>query len=342
MKIGIQPTPIGFTNHWIKYCEDNKIPYKIIDCYRNDVIEQLEDCDAFMWNHDLLLSKDNILAKRILFAVEHSGKITFPKFEEGWHYDDKIAQKFLLESIKAPLVPSFLFTNLNKALEWSGQTNYPKVFKLKGGAGSSNVKLIKSKREAVKVINKSFKKGHKPVNKDYFFEEALRRYKQKEIGSISFLKSMVKYFLPVRKEFLQVKEQGYVYFQEFIPNNDNDYRIVVIDKNKAFGIKRYNRKDDFRASGSGKIEYLDESNCPKDCLKIAFDVAKKLNMDSIAYDFIYDKDKNPLIIEITFAFGSKASKASGYWDEDFKWHSEKIYMQQWMVENVMKRVKINN
>ena len=42
MKIGIQPTPIGFTNHWIKYFEDNKIPYKIIDCYRNDVIESPE------------------------------------------------------------------------------------------------------------------------------------------------------------------------------------------------------------------------------------------------------------------------------------------------------------
>lgn len=339
MKIGIQPTPIGFTKHWINYCEESGIPYKLIDCYRNDIIEQLEDCDAFMWNHDLLLQKDNVLAKRILSAVEHSGKVTFPKFEEGWHYDDKIAQKFLLEAIKAPIVPTYVFTNIDKALKWAEQTTYPKVFKLKGGAGSSNVKLIKSLPQAKKVILKSFRRGYQPVSKNYFFSEARRKFSLKQISLTSFLKATVKYFLPINKDFLRNREIGYTYFQEFIPNNENDFRIVVIDQNKAFGIKRFNRENDFRASGSGNIVYLDESNCPKNCLKIAFEVAKKLNMDSIAYDFVYDENQNPLIIEITYAYGSKASNAKGYWDDSLKWHDEKIKMHQWMVENVVGKIK---
>jgi glutathione synthase/RimK-type ligase-like ATP-grasp enzyme len=49
-------------------------------------------------------------------------------------------------------------------------------------------------------------------------------------------------------------EKNYVYFQDFIPQNDFDIRIIVIGK-RAFAIKRMVRKGDFRASGSGNIKY---------------------------------------------------------------------------------------
>ena len=45
--------------------------------------------------------------------------------------------------------------------------------------------------------------------------------------------------------------KDYVYFQKFLPNNKYDIRIVVIG-DRAFGFIRYNRENDFRASGSGK------------------------------------------------------------------------------------------
>lgn len=338
MKIGIQHTPIGFNNLWISYCEENDIPYKLINCYEDNIINQLEDCDAFMWNHDLLTLKDNIIAKRLLFALEHSGKITFPRFEEGWHYDDKIGQKFLLESLKAPMVPTYLFVEKSSALEWIAGTDFPKVFKLKGGAGSSNVKLIKNKKTAIKFVDKAFGKGFKPISKRYFLDESIRKYKENEIGLLSLCKSLIRSILPLNRSFINQRDRGYIYFQEFIPDNSFDIRIVVINQNKAFGIKRYNRKNDFRASGSGKIEHLDESNCPEECLRIAFSTTKKLNMDSIAYDFVFGTNGKPLIVEISFAYGHKASKASGYWDFNLNWHSKKINMQEWMIQNVMKRI----
>ncbi|WP_052252119.1 hypothetical protein [Kaistella solincola] len=109
MKIGIQSSTKGFCKKWIEYCEDNDIHYKLINVYQNNVIDQLKDCDAFMWHHDHLSKKDNQLAKRMLTALEHSGKVCFPSIYENWHYDDKLAQKYLLEAINAPLIPSYLF-----------------------------------------------------------------------------------------------------------------------------------------------------------------------------------------------------------------------------------------
>jgi hypothetical protein len=84
------------------------------------------------------------------------------------------------------------------------------------------------------------------------------------------------------------KEINYLYFQEFIPNNDSDTRIIVID-GKAFGIKRMNRKNDFRASGSGFILY-EKEHIDIILVKTAFDIHKKLNAQCIAYDFVYDDE----------------------------------------------------
>ncbi len=339
MKIGIQPTPIGFTNSWISYCKENSIPYKLVDCYRNDIIEQLSDCDAFMWHHDLLLTKDNIIAKRLLFAIEHSGKVVFPSFYEGWHYDDKIGQKYLLEALNIPFIKTYVFYEKKKAKIWAKETIYPKVFKLKGGAGSSNVSLVKSKTKANILISKAFSSGFKSITKRYFFKELIRKFQLKKISLIQLLKGVIRNQFLKNKSLISEKEKNYVYFQEFIPNNDSDYRIVVIDQNKAFGIKRYNRKNDFRASGSGIIEYLDEQNMPIECLKVAFETAKKLKMNCVAYDFVFNEVKQPVIIEITYAFGSKVSNASGYWDDTMTWHNEKIKMQDWMIEVVIKKIK---
>jgi hypothetical protein len=191
---------------------------------------------------------------------------------------------------------------------------------------------------ARRLVHKAFSNGFKPISRRYFLDESIRKFKEKKVGLLSLSKSIVKSILPQNKTFINQREQGYIYFQEFIADNNFDIRIVVINQNKAFGIKRYNRKNDFRASGSGAIEHLDESNCPNQCLRIAFDTAKKLNMDSIAYDFIFAPNGKPLIVEISFAYGHKASKAKGYWDIDLKWHSRKIKMQEWMIENVIRQI----
>ncbi|MDG4944798.1 hypothetical protein NMK71_00075 [Weeksellaceae bacterium KMM 9713] len=340
MKIGIQQNPKGFAVKWIKYCEKNKIDYKLIDVCSNDVIQSLKDCDAFMWHTDHLSRKDYQIAKRLLTAVEHAGKVCFPSIYENWHYDDKVAQKYLLEAIDAPLIPSYVFYEEQEALDWAASTSWPKVFKLTGGAGSSNVKLIHTEKQARKIIRRAFGRGFIAFDqRKYFLDETLSKYRQHK-SLWRLLKSFRHLFKPLNKEWVSHIEKHYVYFQEFMPNNDFDLRLVVVNQERIFGLKRFNRKGDFKASGSGNMDFLN-NDVDKSILQLTLDVARKLKMNSVAYDIVFDNNEEPVIIEITYAYSTSAyEKCPGYWDKNLNWIDGEIgNYSAWMVDKVIEKIK---
>ena len=71
---------------------------------------------------------------------------------------------------------------------------------------------------------------------------------------LDLIKGILRFARPPSFDIVAGREIGYAYFQDFIPENQFDIRVVVIGK-RSFAIKRMVRKDDFRASGSGKIKY---------------------------------------------------------------------------------------
>ena len=330
MKIAIHHREGSFSEQWIKYCKDNEISYKIVDCYRNDIMSQLEDCNALMWHYSHL-GKETLFAKQILFTAEQIGLKVFPNFRTGWHYDDKIGQKYLLDSVKEYFIPTYIFYDKKEALTWAQNTDYPKVFKLRGGAGSMNVELVSSERKCLKIIKKSFGRGIKQYSGIRRFKEYYMKY-QDTRNFKYLLKGVGRFFIKPKQIKAFQKEQGYVYFQEFLDGNDFDMRVIVIG-NRAYGMKRLNRKNDFRASGSSQYLY---DALPNDVLSTAFLVTKKLGLQCVAFDFVYDQKDNPLIIEMSFAFGTKgSSKCSGYWDEELNWYEDKFNPQGGMVENLI-------
>lgn len=341
MKIGIYKREGSFSDGWIDYCERNNVPYKLVDVYANDIIEQLSDCIALMWHYHQANHKDMKFAFALLTSLELAGKKVFPNFRTCWHFDNKVYQKYLLESIGAPFVPTYVFYNEAEVLQWVEQTTFPKVFKLKGGAGAMNVKLAKTKKEATCLIKKTFSSGFSQYDKLGHAKEMVGKYSQGKVKLRDVLRSFY-YCLkryPTEFAYYHGKEIGYAYFQEFIPNNKFDIRICVVD-NKAFGLKRLVRDDDFRASGSGNIIY-DKSELDERCVQIAFDVNRKLKTQSIAFDFVFDKDHNPLIVEVSFGYTSKAyKKCQGYWTDDMMWHEgDNFDFQGWMVEALMRDIK---
>lgn len=334
--IAIHKSLNGFHPRWVRYCEENNIPYKIVNCYDNDIIKQLEDCKILFWHHHHNGPKDILIAKQLLYALEHTGFRVFPDFKTGWHFDDKIAQKYLFERIGAPLVPTYLFLDKKEAIDWANKTTFPKILKLRGGAGSVNVKLIKSKKEAFKIINKAFTEG---ISNDYSltsFKERLKKYRH---GKAS-LKDVLMGFgrLIIKPNYLKVKtnEFGYVYFQDFIDGNDSDIRIIVIN-NKAFALKRFVRENDFRASGSGNFAF-EKENFDDRTLKLAFETAKKLKAQCVAFDFIFLKN-NPVIVEISYGFNVPVyDNCQGFWDENLNWYEGSFNPYGWMIEQALKDI----
>lgn len=338
MKIAIHNRAGSFSEGWIQYCKLNNIEYKIVNAYDSDIVEQLNDCDAFMWHFHHGDYRDMKFARSLIKSLENKGLKTFPNSNTCWHFDNKVAQKYLLESIDAPLVPSYVFYSKEDALRWANETTFPKVFKLKGGAGASNVKLAHSKAEAIKLINQSFGEGFRQYRFIDSFKEVYRKYKN---GTVSFkaiiyeiYKGLIKKY-PTDFDHYHGREMGYTYFQEFIPGNEYDTRMIVVGGKYAFGEKRFVRTNDFRASGSGKFSYDDIDT---KIVKVAFNVAKRLKLQSVAFDFVYGENKEPLIIEISYGFGTKgARKCPGYWTDDMKWHECKDFdFCGWMVEEIIK------
>lgn len=337
MKIAFHNTG-GFTPRWIEYCKKNNIHYKVVNAYDSNIIGQVKDCDAFMWHHHQANYKDVLFAKQLLFSLEKTGKVVFPNTASGTLFDDKVGEKYLLEAIGAPVVPSYVFYTKQEALDWISKTKFPKVFKLRGGAGSANVMLARTTAEAKKFVRKAFGKGFPQYSSWSNLKERIRKYRLGKTDLKDVLKGVARFF--VKPDFAKMhgSEKGYVYFQDFIPNNTFDLRVIVVG-DKAFGVKRMCRKGDFRASGSGSMIY-DKTQIDERCVRIAFDISEKLHFQSMGYDFVFDKNNNPLIVEMCYCYVADAyDLCEGYWDRDLNWHpGQKFDFCGWMVEGVIKEI----
>jgi hypothetical protein len=319
-----------FHFRWIEYCDENKIAYKLVNCYDNDIIQQLKGCSALMWHYHQASPTDIVMAKSLLFSLEQSGTKVFPDFNTAWHFDDKVAQKYLLEALETDLVPTWVFYDKKTAYDWIAKATFPKVFKLKGGAGSQNVQLAKTKEEARSFANKAFGNGFPAYDGWGSIKERYRKWRLGKTNFFDVAKGFTRLANPPRYAKVMGNEMDYLYFQEFVANNDSDIRIVVVD-GKAFGIKRMNRENDFRASGSGFILY-DKASIDERFVKAAFEVNRKLKAQCIAYDFVLDNGK-PLLIEISYGFANAGYDACvGYWDEKMNWYEGAFNPYGWMVE----------
>lgn len=324
----------NFSVRWKEYCDINNIPYKIVSCYDSNILEQLKDCTYLLWHVNNFDYRDQIFAKYLIKSLENKSLEVFPNYDTVWHFDDKVAQKYLLESINAPFVTTHVFYDKNSAHEWSKVTTYPKVFKLRKGSGSKTVRLIKGRGEAKKIINKAFGGGIEAMSMWFLLKERWRKYKLGKENFFGLLKGIIRLFIGIPYSNMMGNEKGYIYFQDFIPDNSYDLRIIVIG-NRAFGIKRMVRENDFRASGSGHIVY-DKNEIDLRCVKIAFDTSIKIKAQCLAYDFVFDEFNNPLIIEISYGFNQAGyHSCPGFWDENLEWKEVEIVPQDWMIENLL-------
>lgn len=334
-KIAIHGGKGGFSERWVAYCQRNGIPYKIVNAYDSNIIDQVADCSAFMWHFSHQNYKDALFAKQLIFSIQQSGKKVFPDFNTGWHFDDKVGEKYLLEATGAPMVPTYVFYTKIEAIAWIKTTEFPKVFKLRGGAGSSNVKLANTRREAIRFTKKAFGKGFPQYDAISGVKERLRKYRLGKVELTNVIKGFIRIIYPPVYVKMHSNEKGYVLFQDFIPDNKFDLRIVVVN-GKAFGLKRMCRNNDFRASGGGELLF-DKKQIDERCVKVAFEVNDKLHAQSIAYDFIFDKHNQPLIVEISYGYAVAAyDKCEGYWTRDMKWHEGTNFdFCGWMVQQVL-------
>ena len=70
-------------------------------------------------------------------------------------------------------------------------------------------------------------------------------------------------------------------------------------------------------------------------------VSKKLDIQSVAFDFVLDLNKKPLIVEISYGFGTKGIRGvPGYWDDKLNWYSDEFKPEEFIIEAAIQDCKI--
>lgn len=337
MLVGIHKDQYGkfcpFLQKYEKFLDYNNIEHIRLDASDPDFWDKVKKLYLFIFRW-AQTDWPKQLAHTILPIIENEMKIKcFPNQATCWHYDDKIREYFLLKYHGFPIIDSYIFWDKMKAIEWAETAKYPTIFKLTCGASSRNVILIKNKNQAFKYIKMMFGKGINP-NKFKFSGSAYNRdvslyNKIHKIGGNILRKLRDEDISPYWKI-----NKNYVLFQKFMPNNEFDTRVTVIG-DRAFAFRRFNRENDFRSSGSGKIDY-NVKEIDLKFIKLAFEISAKLGFQSMAYDSLYDENKNPTFCEISYTYvDSAVYNCPGYRDSNLNWHEGRYWPQYFQLMDAL-------
>ena len=337
MKVGIHKDHYGkfcrFLERYEEILDFNGIDHIRLETSQYDFWEKIRALDLFIFRWEQY-DTNRQLAHTILPVIEEEmGIKCFPDWKTCWHYDDKIKEYYLLKQHGFPVIESYIFWEKKVALDWLNTAEFPAVFKLKGGAGSSNVILVKDKKHAKKLIYRMFGRGILPKR---FFALNNVRFKHfnlyKEIHH--FGGNILRRLKGEDTSPFWQKQKNYVLFQKFLPNNNYDTRVTVIG-NRAFAFRRYVRANDFRASGSGEIDH-NINKVDKRCIEIAFHTSKTLGFQSMAYDFLRTQNNELQFCEISYTYSDFAIyNCPGYWDSDLNWYEGHYWPQYFQLMNAL-------
>jgi glutathione synthase/RimK-type ligase-like ATP-grasp enzyme len=271
------------------------LEFKVANIARHDWLSTIEPFDVVMWHPNWMMPKaSSRLRERVYFMEKYLRKTVVPNFNSVWHFESKVAESYLFATYGVhtpPTVASFDYTD---AFDQIDRAAFPLVHKLPYGSGSENVRMVKTRREARRIVTKAF--CHEMwVDAKAKFGSRWRAVLH-GVGSMWF---WYKIFQRITRE----EARGAVYWQEFVPGNTRDLRITVIGDRYAYGFWRNNRPHDFRASGSGLIDY--QSAVPEETLRYCLDLNRRVGFDSMAYDILFTSN-GFVITEMSFGYDARA------------------------------------
>lgn len=91
------------------------------------------------------------------------------------------------------------------------------------------------------------------------------------------------------------RQKNFVFFQEFIPNDGYDIRVIVCG-DRAFGYYRKVRQGDFRASG---MKLVEKRELPADAVRIARQANRFIHSPILVVDFVHGLDERYYVIEFS-------------------------------------------
>jgi len=182
-----------------------------------------------------LLYKDYI--EDILLGLQLQGAIIIPEFKYFRAHHNKVFMEILRPLFdKSEDLLSLFFGTFEELIESIDKFKFPLVLKSSEGARSEGVFLVKSKQELFLVARK--------VTRSLAFEN---------------VKMFVKSILKNKKYLYFSNYRRKIILQKYIPGLNGDFKVLIY-WDKYYIVERKKRANDFRASGSGILNFPKEIN----------------------------------------------------------------------------------
>jgi len=278
------------------------LEYRLEELGGHDWIERVRDADVVLWNPVYMGPvAASHFKEKVYFLETFMRKRVIPNYSSIWHFESKIAQSYLLEHFGLSRPRTWVSFEWNDALGAAEDLGLPLVAKESYGAASSNVRLLRTNSEVKRYVTRHL-----------YYQRWLEKEKTASSRTMTLLGSMDQPWLwyTVVGRLTGSERVHPTYFQRYIEGNAGDVRVTVIGS-RAYVFGRANRPDDFRASGSGLIDYdLDVDHA---LLRKCITWSKEMGFDSMAYDILFE-DGQPLVVEMSYSYVASAlAAARGHW-----------------------------
>lgn len=249
------------------------------------------------------------------FSVTRPDVVLLPNLQQLFSFENKGYQELVKRRLNIENVKGKYYGDIDDYLNDKQKTTAPFVYKTLNGAMSSGVVLIKS-IEQLLALDRQYKKKSFIEKIKYLKRE--RAKTDPSNSDVLNLKPNLNYSRVNFKEFFSKRNPFII--QNFVPNLECDYKVLVFGL-KYYVLKRAIRENDFRASGSGKFQWVKP---PTEILDYAHEIQSKLNAPFISLDLGIDSLKKVHLFEFQgIGFGpltlinsiSFFCKTENNWDE---------------------------
>ena len=286
MKIGIFTSFQGdsFLKNSIAACKDLGVDYEIVDITSFEWIKNVQQSNAdgfFCPSNCVSQELKTIQDERYYFVSQVMRRPIYPDYTGLYIHESKRNMAAWLEINGYPHAQTRTFTNRKEASEYLEQCQYPIVTKANVGAGASKVVIVKSKREAMRMMKKCL------TDSKFKFRYSGGAYRMKFHHA----------FLPRVKD-VRNRQKDYFIVQDFVPNVMHEWRILKIGDSYMGHQKLL--KGDF-ASGSGLVGWVAP---PKELLNMVREICEKGGFPCMDVDIFETKEGKYSINELQASFGS--------------------------------------
>jgi len=225
----------------------------------------------------------------VLLGLTLSGAFLIPRFSLFRAHQNKVFMEILRDHSSSDLVRNLSakgYGTMEEFLRRMDRHSLPSVLKPAEGAMSSGIRLATTdaqKRQAARDVSRSGS-----------WLEGLKDVVKKKVREPRHLKSNH------RNKFV---------VQDFVAGLENDFKVLVYGE-KYYVLKRSNRPGDFRASGSGRFEYLSE--IPGGLLDAAREMYESFECPFISLDVGFDGQSYRLLEFQFVMFGNVTLEKSTF------------------------------